>query len=246
MKFNNITLFALCISIAILVFSILFHSGLFPNTNFVKFGYEEEYIGSQTIVLAPLQSTLLSLMNGMFYISFVLFLWMFKSDMTNKVIYNVALTVWCCAALVTLSGSMLHIYAGWVYSGQEIVSNTESYWHEEGIAQYPLLYMLLFNKFFCVGNSIFVLMNSILWISAYVLLIPVFISIKKMNKMLGTIGLLSSVVSLLFGIHRFFPILILSTPVYWIQNVCWIITFAIALKEYRNSRIYININKNTL
>lgn len=234
MTLKNIIIIALCSSIALFIFLSLSYTGIFQNASFVRFGYEEEYIGSKTISLCPLSSTLLMLLNGLFYISFALFLQKIKSGIANKMLCNIALVVWCYAAFVTLFYNALYAYIGWIYNGQEIVSNTEMYWHEEGLARYPLLYMVLFNNFYDNGWSVGGLFRSIPWMLSYVLLIPVFVSVKKVNKVFSVAGAVTMVVSLVYCILSLF---IYLDTVLLICKACWVATFAVALKGYESNKL---------
>lgn len=232
MTLKNIIIIVLCSSIALFIFLSLSYTGIFQNASFVRFGYEEEYIGSKTISLCPLSSTLLMLLNGLFYISFALFLQKIKSGIANKMLCNIALVVWCYAAFVTIFYNALYAYIGWIYNGQEIISDTASYWQEEGIARYPLLYMVLFNDIFDSGWSVGGLFRFIPWMLSYVLLIPVFVSVKKVNKALSITGVITMVVSFIFCLYIYFP-----PMVHLIYNVCWVATFAVALKGYESNKL---------
>lgn len=232
MTLKNIIIIALCSSIALFIFLSLSYTGIFQNASFVRFGYEEEYIGSKTISLCPLSSTLLMLLNGLFYISFALFLQKIKSGIANKMLCNIALFVWCYAAFVTLFYNALYAYIGWIYNGQEIISDTAGYWQEEGIARYPLLYMVLFNDIFDNGWSVGGLFRFIPWMLSYVLLIPVFVSVKKVNKALSITGVITMVVSFIFCLYIYFP-----PMVHLIYNACWVATFAVALKGYESNKL---------
>lgn len=232
MTLKSTILIVLCSSIALFIFLVLSYAGVFQDAGFFKFGYEEEYIGSKVFNLCPLSSTLLMLLNGVFYISFALFIVKMKPVITNKVICNFALVIWCYAAFVTLFYNIIYAYIGWVYNGQEIISNTEFYWHEEGQSRYPLLYMILFNKLFELGWSVGGFFRSIPWMLSYVLLIPFFLSLKKVSRVLGIIGVVTMVVSLIHCIFIYLP-----ATVHLIYNICWVITFVIALKEYNSNNL---------
>lgn len=233
MTLKNVIIIVLCSSTAIFIFLTLLYTGAFQNASFVKFGYEEEYIGSETISLSPLPGTLLMLMNGVFYVSFALFLQKIKSRIANRILCNIALVIWCYAAFVTLFYNVLYTYIGWIYNGQEIISDTMNYWHEEGLSQYPLLYMLLFNNFFDGGWSVGGLFRYIPWMLSYVLLIPIFVSVKKVSRLFGIAGVITMVVSLIFNIFLYLPAMVSL-----FDNLCWMITFVIALKEYESKKLH--------
>lgn len=231
MKLKNIIIVALCSSIALLVLNMMDYGGMFQNAEHVRFGYEEEYMGSQIVVLVPFQSTLTSIALIIYCFSFALFVWKLKAGVVHKMIVKIAFVVWCSATFIMTFNLLVSNFIGWTYCGLDLVSDTEAYWHQEGASEYPLLYMLLFNKLLSIiryGGS------NLLWILSYILMIPGFISVQKLNKAVSVLGVLTMIISLSFIGLRYYQ---LPVFVYWIQNICYITLFVVALKEYKNNKI---------
>lgn len=213
----KITLVALICATLRLLLAILSATGMF--TPDVSVGWYNEYNESSTMMMNSTKVWLSLITYVAFALATVVYLLQIR-ERGFRTLATIAIVFWVLWITVDFSWLAANVQSVVCGEGNSLLRSKE-YWQTEGIAEYPLIWLVLNH-----GMTLqwVLIVTGVL---SHLLFIPTFASMQKENKVLGTLG----IITMLAYVTTIVNIPFVST---FVQPICWVVLFLYSWLYYRS------------